>query len=66
MRNVIVQVIKNHIGLDVPIESITLKNNEIVLKNLSQSARSAIFVRKQLILKAIEESDVMRKFKDIR
>ena len=43
-------IIKKHIGLDIYVNDIELKSGVIRFKNISQSAKSAIFIKKQNIL----------------
>ena len=59
MRTTIKEMIKKHVGIDVPIENIAPKNGIVTLKNISQSARTAIFIKKEKILEELKGERVV-------
>ena len=66
VRSSIQVIIKKHVGVDIPVESISIKSSSIYLKNQSQSARSQIFIRKQGILDDTNNLLKPQKIIDIR
>jgi hypothetical protein len=52
--------------VEIPLESITFKSTTIELKNVPQSLRSVIFIKKNAILKAVNEAQAIRQVTDIR
>jgi hypothetical protein len=66
VRQAIGQAIKKHIGEDVPVENISIKNGVVQLKNVSQSAKSSIFIKKQAILREIATIQSLKAINDIR
>ncbi|MFA6601419.1 MAG: hypothetical protein WCT02_00955 [Candidatus Paceibacterota bacterium] len=65
LRSLIKEAILKVVSVDIPIESISCKNGVVTLKGISSGARSAIFVKKAVILKEVEEKGVSN-VKDIR
>ncbi len=59
-------VIKRLIKIEIPIGSIVLKNTSIHLNDISQAARSAIFIKKQEILAEVNKSQDFCKVNDVR
>jgi len=53
-------------GADVPLEAISFKPRAIVLSGLSQSAKSAVFIKKTSILRELEARSIGRPISDIR
>jgi hypothetical protein len=66
VRSTIQQTINSLIKVEIPLESITFKSTTIELKNVPQSLRSVIFIKKNAILKAINEAQAIRQVTDIR
>lgn len=66
VRTVIQEQIKKHIGIAVPIEDITVKSGEVLLKNISQTGRSQIYIKKQALLQGINGAQQSKKIGDIR
>jgi hypothetical protein len=66
IRSIIGAAIKKYTSNEVPIESITFNSSTVILKNVSQSLKSAIFVKKQSILKEINSEQTIRIVSDIR
>ncbi|MFA6315498.1 MAG: hypothetical protein WC648_03990 [Candidatus Paceibacterota bacterium] len=65
-RSCIAKIISNTIGVDVPVESVSIKGSTILLLNTSQSMRTAIFIKKQAILKEFAANEETKNFLDIR
>jgi len=66
LRKVVQESMKNHVGLEVPMEAISIHSSAVILKNVSQSLRSAIFIKKGSVLKEINEKQTVREITDIR
>jgi hypothetical protein len=66
VRQAVREAVLKHTGADLPIASIIFKSTTVMLKNISHSARSAIYVKKPAILKDISEKQNIRIIKDIR
>lgn len=66
IRTVMKDAIKKYVGLEIPIENISVKSGTITLDNVSQSARSAIFIKKQAIIKEIMAAQNIKNITDIR
>ncbi len=64
-RTEVSRILKEQIGLNVPIEAIELKPPKIYIKNISQAARSEIYIRKEIIIKEINKTGT-RPLVDIR
>jgi hypothetical protein len=58
--------IRESIGMDVPIESITFKSGGIILKDISQAARTAIFIKKINIIEQANMFQSIHRITDIR
>jgi len=57
LRTAIQKTIKNQVGLEIPLENIVCKNGVVGLKNVNSSALSAIFIKKEKIIKEIKEKE---------
>lgn len=66
IRTIVIQAIKKFTQSDIPIESVSFNSSTIVLKNISQSLRSIIFIKKQTIISEINSSQTIRIVTDIR
>ncbi|MBU6232400.1 MAG: hypothetical protein KGI45_03355 [Patescibacteria group bacterium] len=66
VRNMIREAIKKRTGADIDIGSIKLKNGIVELSGVSQSLRSAIFIKKQAILGDIDSAQSAIRVSDIR
>ena len=66
IRTLIKEHIQKHIGIVIPVEDISFKSGDIILKNISQTARSQIFIKKQALLQRINEVQQAKKIGDIR
>ena len=53
VRAVIQEIIKKQTTLEVPLDKITFVGMDMVLKNLDQTAKSAVFIKKASLLKEI-------------
>jgi hypothetical protein len=49
-RAAVQAAVKETVGIDVPIEKISFKSGTVVLKNISSSAKSDAFIKKETIL----------------
>lgn len=66
LRTAIIDSIKLLTGIEISVDGITIKGNVVVLKNLNQTAKSAIFIKKQAIIREIESKQNIKKIVDIR
>jgi len=71
MREVIIRTavkgsLKTIAGLDIELEAISFSGDSLILKSLSSAARSAIFIKKTVILEDINRNQTLRKISDIR
>jgi hypothetical protein len=60
------QALKKQFALEVPLGSISRKGSSITLKGIDQSARSALFIKKESVLKEINITQSVRIIRDIR
>jgi hypothetical protein len=60
------RIIKEKSGMEIPIEAISIRASVINLKNISQAARSVLFIKKQSILEALNTEQQTYIVKDIR
>jgi len=65
MRAIISSTLKNLTKIDVPIESIEVKSSKIYIKNISQTARSEIYIKKVALLEEINRN-LKQPLKEIR
>lgn len=65
-RKIVHDSILKNIRLDIPIENISIKSTIITLKNISQSAKSEIYIKKQVILEDINKDQKIVVARDIR
>lgn len=66
VRTVIKEQIQKYIGIVVPIEDISIKSGDVILKNISQTGRSQIYIKKQALLHGINSAQQSKKITDIR
>ena len=66
IRGAIRDSIKKISNIDIPVESISMRSATVTLKDVNQSDRSTIFIKKQRILEDINSSQAIRKIEDIR
>ena len=66
IRSVIQGAIKKNTGAEIPIDAISFKSSTALLKNISQSLRSAIFIKKGQILKDVNAEQTIRVVEDLR
>ena len=59
------QALKSRLSLEVPLEAISCKGATVTLKGIDQSARSALFIKKETILKEINGLQSVRTIIDI-
>jgi FKBP-type peptidyl-prolyl cis-trans isomerase (trigger factor) len=65
-RQVVLDAVKKHTNIEVSPLDINKRSHEIILSKLSSEARSVIFMKKQHILKDINEHELLRHIRDIR
>jgi len=66
VRLAVQQALKSRLVLEVPLESISCKGATVTLKGIDQAARSALFIKKESILKEINGLQTVRIIRDIR
>ena len=66
IRTCIIEAIKETVHIDVPIAAVAFKGSVVTLNNTSQSLKSAVFIKKQSILKKINEKQQIRAVTDLR
>lgn len=66
IRSAICDALKEITGIQVPIESVSFKSGTVVLSGINQSQKSAIFIKKQAILKRIGEMQGYRTIVNIQ
>jgi len=62
--NIIREALIRQANIDIPIKDIKYKSTTVTIKNLSSTARSVIFTKKQAILDEINNRNII--IKDIR
>jgi len=65
-REAVRAAIKESINIEIPIESIAFKSGTVSLKNVSSAARSAIFVKRPLILERVNSLQSVHAVTSIR
>ena len=66
VRAVIQEIIKKQTTLEVPLDKITFVGMDMVLKNLDQTAKSAVFIKKASLLKEIAATVSKKNITNIR
>jgi hypothetical protein len=66
VRNAIKEAVKKYTGADIQIEDISFKGSTVMLKNVNQSARSTIFIKKHAIIKEVNTAQNIRIVSDVR
>ena len=64
--NIVCDSIMKNIGIDISISNISIKSTIVTLKNISQSAKSAVYIKKQAILDDINKGQESVIARDIR
>jgi len=65
-RQSVQEALKKAISADVPIEDISLKSYDLRIRGLSQSAKTAVYIKKAAILKEANERLAPRVIRDVR
>ena len=65
VRLAVQQTLKKQLSIEIPLERISCKDVAVTLKGIDQSARSAIFIKKEAILKEINELQSVRIIREI-
>jgi hypothetical protein len=66
IRSVIQGAIKKNTAADIPLDAISFRSSTANLKNINQSLRSIIFIKKGQILRDINSEQNIRRVEDIR
>lgn len=66
IKSSIQEAVKKNIDLDVSSEAICISGSTVILNKISQSARSALFIKKDIILEDINERQQARLISDIK
>jgi len=66
LRTSIKDAIKKQTGIDIEIENISCKGGVVALKNISQSALSVVFIKKQKIIAELSLGQSTENITDIR
>ena len=65
-RSVIKGSVKKFTGADIPLESVSIRDGVATLRGISQSLRSAIYIKKQAIIDDMTATQGMKNVTDIR
>lgn len=66
LRASIKEIVMKHTNIEIPIENISYKSGSIILKNVNQTAKSVIFIKKKVILEEIYKQNPGLVVSDIR
>jgi hypothetical protein len=66
VRNIIKDCTKKHTSADIALVDISFQGSTVMLKNINQSARSTIFIKKHSIIKDENAAQSIRIISDIR
>lgn len=66
VRKLIVGSVKENTNVDIPIESIVLKNGVVFLKNISNTAKSVVYIKKSKIIQQVNDQQQVRLILDIK
>jgi len=66
LRTIVQKSVKELSGADVPLEAIGFKPKTLILRGLSQSAKSAVFVKRTAIIKDLGSRQNARPIQEIR
>lgn len=66
VRIAVIEALKEYVGLEVIGKDVEIKPPQIFLKNIPQTARTEIFIKKKSILENINKKHGGRPFTDIR
>ena len=66
LRTNIVSAIKKLTGAEIGLDNIILKSGVVTLNGVSQALKSTVYIKKQAILKEINERQVGTVIKDMR
>jgi hypothetical protein len=65
LRSVIKDTIYKHTQISVPVESIIIKSDTLSINDLSQTAKSQIFIKREAIIKDINMAQTIRTISNI-
>ena len=66
VRLAVQETLKKQLSFEIPLEAISCKGAAVSLKGIDQAARSALFIKKESILKEINAAQSVRVIQDIR
>ena len=66
LRQAIIEAIKKHVGIDIDVKDIAIKNGLIILANTNQSVKSVLYIKKSAILREINSLQGVASFTDIK
>ncbi|OHA17242.1 MAG: hypothetical protein A3C79_02890 [Candidatus Taylorbacteria bacterium RIFCSPHIGHO2_02_FULL_45_28] len=66
IRSIVSETIQKHIGIVIPVDTISFSGRNVVINGISQTARSQIFIKKQTILQEINLKQNNEIISDIR
>jgi hypothetical protein len=66
VRTIVKEQIQKYTGIVVEVQDISIKSGNIILKNVSQTGRSQIYIKKQALLEGINSAQQNKKIGDIR
>lgn len=66
IRQSIVDAIKKHTGIDIPLSSVEFRASIPTIKGLSSAQKSAIFIKKTAIIADVNNQQSFRRIDDIR
>jgi hypothetical protein len=64
-RMVVKNTINKFVSIDIPVEQIEIKSSKVFVKNISQAAKSEIFLKKAAIIEEIAATLKNNRIKDI-
>jgi len=66
LRSTIQESIKKHTNIDLKVADISVKSGVVSLKNISQTAKSQVFIRKQAVMNEVNALQQIQKITEIR
>jgi len=66
LRGIVRDAIKKIANIEIAVEDISFKGESVFVSKLNSSAKTALFIKKQDILKELNEIQKLRIIKDIR
>ena len=66
VRNAIKEAVKKFAGVDIRLEDISFQGSTAILRNINQSARTTVFIKKHAIIREANATQNFRRVSDIR